>query len=900
MLLPKRFMLAAAVHLLTLASAISRASVANGQKFVTSYQGCAPGQSGNNCAKMWHVTGGPGWEGQRAEWDDARGVRMICTASCTSKSNPKVCSLIMAFHGIYSNPGDQEWLMLGYGNGGAYDESADAGGPYCISFHKSAADAWQYNCRGSDHLHLTSFIDYALEEFPIDKEAVNVHGFSSGGIQIHNMMRTHCGIESKVAVASSYGSGNVPAPPTTRATYLLVHGTQDGVVTYQNLWGDHPNEPGRKTQIISCCDQAWPNCDPTLLPGYYHLYAEGLAAAVATNRGYQGDVIGGKHPAPSGTLTLVDDNAEYCARRLRECASPYGIYPNPWNAGYTCPADPEGETDVLEYPVTVPGAGRVQVWRINTWNHDYPNRRAAPWGVTVFFLEMRRFFNANRGRNFYTGERSVSKGESNFWCGDPYWQSQPLPFTDDYWDDAMTTERCRRICLEDYQCADAFYIDFYYNGKLTKNCQVWQKHAPCRARAFASWAGTAIHWRGSTKDGLCTFPAVLQGEVFAGYSCQNGSAPGDSNDGTTEGRCVDELGGQWVRYDCKEARDYWMALPDGDDLKDLTRGWWVPKCCWEPPDFPSGGPTTVPSKVPSKVPSGAPSGDPSATPSVVPTLSSAPSSVPSTSREPSSNPSQNPTDSRILCEDEQNFKMKKKKSCEKYLKKKKKREKLCKKVDNKSGSIVKNHCAATCNNCKGRCTDDPKVKIKIKGKEYTCDSIPQKICGKIIKKKGMVREICGHKCNFCGPLFLSEGPSDVPSEGPSDVPSKIPSSGPSNAPTYQHTLLYDDVLYGRNNDKLRSLSNEFWLRMQDDGNVVLYKRKNPGPGWEVTWATKTNGYPNSRLVFQQDGNLVMYDSGNIPRWASATTNKGCVLARLQEDGKFVVLKNDGSACASFG
>mmetsp|Transcript_9291 Transcript_9291/g.20546 ORF Transcript_9291/g.20546 Transcript_9291/m.20546 type:complete len:86 (+) Transcript_9291:173-430(+) len=57
MLLPKRFMLAAAVHLLTLASAISRASVANGQKFVTSYQGCAPGQSGNNCAKMWHVTG---------------------------------------------------------------------------------------------------------------------------------------------------------------------------------------------------------------------------------------------------------------------------------------------------------------------------------------------------------------------------------------------------------------------------------------------------------------------------------------------------------------------------------------------------------------------------------------------------------------------------------------------------------------------------------------------------------------------------------------------------------------------------------------------------------------------------------------------------------------------------
>lgn len=118
--------------------------------FIKTYEGCHGGHSGPNCPKVWSVDGGPGWVGQRQDYGP---VEMICTPSCTDNSSPKECSLILALHGIYSNPNEQKWLMLGTPtdpNGETFIEDEEHGGPYCISFHKSKDDAWDYVCGRDD------------------------------------------------------------------------------------------------------------------------------------------------------------------------------------------------------------------------------------------------------------------------------------------------------------------------------------------------------------------------------------------------------------------------------------------------------------------------------------------------------------------------------------------------------------------------------------------------------------------------------------------------------------------------------------------------------------------------------------------------------------------------------
>ncbi|MGW0875314.1 hypothetical protein ACWD3Z_33225 [Streptomyces sp. NPDC002740] len=71
------------------------------------------------------------------------------------------------------------------------------------------------------------------------------------------------------------------------------------------------------------------------------------------------------------------------------------------------------------------------------------------------------------------------------------------------------------------------------------------------------------------------------------------------------------------------------------------------------------------------------------------------------------------------------------------------------------------------------------------------------------------------------------------------------------------------------------------LRVQSDGNVVLYKDNRPV--WQAP-----NVYPNaSTLVMQEDGNLVVYNSAGQPLWAAGTWQTGRYLA-VQDDGNVVV------------
>jgi len=54
------------------------------------------------------------------------------------------------------------------------------------------------------------------------------------------------------------------------------------------------------------------------------------------------------------------------------------------------------------------------------------------------------------------------------------------------------------------------------------------------------------------------------------------------------------------------------------------------------------------------------------------------------------------------------------------------------------------------------------------------------------------------------------------------------------------------------------------LIMQQDGNLVLYYNHN------AKWYTGTNGHPGAYLVLQNDGNAVIYSKDNKPLWSTNT------------------------------
>jgi len=79
------------------------------------------------------------------------------------------------------------------------------------------------------------------------------------------------------------------------------------------------------------------------------------------------------------------------------------------------------------------------------------------------------------------------------------------------------------------------------------------------------------------------------------------------------------------------------------------------------------------------------------------------------------------------------------------------------------------------------------------------------------------------------------------------------------------------------------------LRMQSDGNFVLYDENN-----KARWATMTFG-SNYHAVFQADGNLVVYTSANKPVWASNTAGHDGAILRLQGDGNMVIYSGGSTA-----
>ena len=86
------------------------------------------------------------------------------------------------------------------------------------------------------------------------------------------------------------------------------------------------------------------------------------------------------------------------------------------------------------------------------------------------------------------------------------------------------------------------------------------------------------------------------------------------------------------------------------------------------------------------------------------------------------------------------------------------------------------------------------------------------------------------------------------------------------------------------------------LTMQRDGNLVIYDRNN-----RPRWATGTNGSGATQMVFQQDRNIVLYTAGYTRAVWSSRTYLGCgawaSMLALQSDNNLVLycwLRSDHS------
>lgn len=96
---------------------------------------------------------------------------------------------------------------------------------------------------------------------------------------------------------------------------------------------------------------------------------------------------------------------------------------------------------------------------------------------------------------------------------------------------------------------------------------------------------------------------------------------------------------------------------------------------------------------------------------------------------------------------------------------------------------------------------------------------------------------------------------------------------------------------------LTSCSGQYKLVFQADGNVVLYDEAASSSASTI-WATATDGKSATRLVMQIDGNLVLYDASGNPLWGSS--EHGGVIGKpgylsVQNDGSLVIFANADDA-----
>ena len=100
---------------------------------------------------------------------------------------------------------------------------------------------------------------------------------------------------------------------------------------------------------------------------------------------------------------------------------------------------------------------------------------------------------------------------------------------------------------------------------------------------------------------------------------------------------------------------------------------------------------------------------------------------------------------------------------------------------------------------------------------------------------------------------------------------------------------------------LTSQNNEYAAKLhKEDGNFCLWSL----PSWKYLWSIETRnaGKAPYRLKMEDDGNLVLYDSTNKSCWSSNSANKGQApySLKMQNDGNLVIYDNSSKAVWASG
>ena len=130
------------------------------------------------------------------------------------------------------------------------------------------------------------------------------------------------------------------------------------------------------------------------------------------------------------------------------------------------------------------------------------------------------------------------------------------------------------------------------------------------------------------------------------------------------------------------------------------------------------------------------------------------------------------------------------------------------------------------------------------------------------------------------PPPAEEQPADPGEEPPADPGEAPPADGCGS-------LAAGNVLDV--NGAVTSCDGRFVLVMQDDGNLVLYQS-----GVGALWSAFTAGHPGSALAMQDDGNLVIYASSGQAIWNTGTNGHAGASLAVQDDGNVVVYGAPGA------
>ncbi len=84
-----------------------------------------------------------------------------------------------------------------------------------------------------------------------------------------------------------------------------------------------------------------------------------------------------------------------------------------------------------------------------------------------------------------------------------------------------------------------------------------------------------------------------------------------------------------------------------------------------------------------------------------------------------------------------------------------------------------------------------------------------------------------------------------------------------------------------------SKDSRYKLVFQPDGNLVVYKYDNTSP-----WSSGTYGSPKSTLYMQPDGNVVIYNSSSTPKWNTNTFVKSVYLSVDSNEGVVVLRESE--------